>query len=97
MTITLNSTAFDAYLRLKNPSGTVVAYNDDGNGGTNSKITYTLAATGTFTIETTTYYAIGGTNTVTGAYTVTYTGGTTRPRRRRPTWPRPRPRRRRST
>ena len=34
MTITLNSTAFDAYLKLLNPSGTQVAYNDDGNGGT---------------------------------------------------------------
>ena len=77
VTITLNSTAFDAYLRLKNPSGTVVAYNDDGNGGTNSKITYTLAATGTFTIETTTYYAIGGSNPLTGAYTVSFTGGST--------------------
>ncbi len=75
VTITLNSTAFDAYLRLKNPSGTQVAYNDDGNGGTNSKITYTLAATGTFKIEASTYYATGGTNTVVGAYTVTFTGG----------------------
>ncbi|MBK6314545.1 MAG: S8 family serine peptidase [Blastocatellia bacterium] len=73
VTITNNSTAFDAFLRLNNPSGTLVASDDDSNGGTNSKITYTLAATGTFTILATSY--AGGS---TGSYTVALTiSGTT--------------------
>lgn len=74
VTITNNSTAFDAFLRLKNPSNVVVAYDDDSNGGTNSKITYTLAATGTFSIEATSYLT-----GKTGSYTVTLTGGSAPP------------------
>ena len=31
--IILTSTAFDTYLYLRNPSGTVIAYDDDGGGG----------------------------------------------------------------
>jgi hypothetical protein len=69
VTITMNSTAFDTYLRLMNPSGTVVASDDDGNGGTNSRIAYTLAATGTFTVVATSYSPSS-----TGAYTVTGSG-----------------------
>src|SRR5205085_2296676 len=57
MTITLNSTAFDAYLYLRNSAGTVLASNDDGNGGTNSKITYTPTVSGTYTIDATSYSA----------------------------------------
>jgi hypothetical protein len=67
-TITLNSTAFDTYLYLLNGS-TVLAQDDDGNGGTNSKITYTAAASGTLTIHCTSYAA-----SKTGAYTVTLAG-----------------------
>jgi Bacterial pre-peptidase C-terminal domain len=65
VTITLSSTAFDAWLVLKDPNGTVVAQDDDGNGGTNSKIAYTPAVSGTFKIEATSYSA-----SVTGAYTI---------------------------
>ena len=75
VTITDNSTAFDAYLVLKSPSGTVVAQDDDGNGGTNSKIVYTPTLSGTYTIEATSYTA-----NATGAYTVALscaTGGGT--------------------
>jgi hypothetical protein len=66
-TITLNSTAFDAYLRLYNGS-TLLTSDDDGNGGTNSKIVYTSTVTGTLTIRCTSYYAAS-----TGAYTVSLT------------------------
>jgi len=65
VTITMNSTAVDAYLVLKSSAGTVLAQDDDSNGGSNSKITYAITAAGTYTVEATTYYA----DTV-GAYTV---------------------------
>jgi hypothetical protein len=58
---------------LKDPSGKVIASNDDGGGGTNSRIpastgTFTLPAiTGTYVIEVTTY-----SSGKTGAYTVVY-------------------------
>jgi len=71
-TITLNSTAFDAYLYLLNSAGAVLASNDDGNGGTNSKIVYTPTAAGTLTIHATTY-----SSGATGAYTVSLSGGGT--------------------
>jgi Zn-dependent metalloprotease len=72
VTITMSSSAFDCFLRLYNPSGTQVAFDDDSNGGTNSKIVYTLAASGTFKIATTSYDPGS-----TGSYTVTFsaTGG----------------------
>ena len=72
-TITLNSTAFDAYLYLLN-GGTVLAQNDDGNGGRNSKIVYTPTISGTLTIHTTSYSA-----SATGAYTVAVTTVTSTP------------------
>jgi hypothetical protein len=67
----MTSTAFDTYLYLLNGS-TVLASDDDGNGGTNSKITYTPTASGTLTIHATSYSAAA-----VGAYTVSLTGGTT--------------------
>jgi hypothetical protein len=70
-TITLNSTAFDTYLYLLNGS-TVLAQDDDGNGGTNSKIVYTPTSSGTLTIHCTSYSA-----SATGSYTVSLSGGTT--------------------
>jgi hypothetical protein len=72
ISIQLNATAFDAYLYLKNTSGAVLTSNDDGGGGTNSRIpatsgVYTLpAVAGTYVFEVTTYSA-----GATGAYTVT--------------------------
>ena len=66
-TITLNSTAFDAYLYLLNGS-TVLAQNDDGNGGTNSRIVYTPAVSGPLTLHATSYRT-----SVNGAYTVAVT------------------------
>lgn len=70
ISIQLTSTAFDTFVYLKNPSGAVVTSNDDGGGGTNSRIpassgTYTLSATGNFVIEVTSYSSLK-----TGAYTL---------------------------
>ncbi|WP_431475649.1 PPC domain-containing protein [Massilia eburnea] len=70
MTITLASSSFDAYLYLRDGSGNVVSSNDDGGGGTNSRISYTLpaGAWGNYTIEATSYYSGRS-----GAYTLTFT------------------------
>jgi kumamolisin len=78
--ILLTSSAFDTYLNLIGPSGSVVAYNDDGGGGTNSRIPatsgyFSLPSSGTYIIEVTSYAA-----NATGNYTLTtttYGGGTT--------------------
>jgi sugar lactone lactonase YvrE/pimeloyl-ACP methyl ester carboxylesterase len=51
----MSSTQVDAYLYLLGPTGSVVASNDDGGGGSNSRIQYTAASGGTYTIEATTY------------------------------------------
>lgn len=73
ISIQLTSGAFDSYVYLKDPSGKVIASDDDGGGGTNSRIpassgTFTLPATaGTYVIEVTTY-----SSGRTGAYSVTY-------------------------
>lgn len=66
VTIYAASSSFDTYLYLRSPTGSVIASNDDGGGGTNSRIpaasgTYTLpaGASGTYTIEVSSYYAAG--------------------------------------
>ena len=75
ISVQLSSSAFDTYVYLKDPSNTVIASNDDGGGGTNSRIpassgNFTLPAgsAGLYTIEVTSYGSFA-----TGAYTVTYT------------------------
>jgi len=51
VTIDISSNAFDTYLVLLDPSGAAVADNDDASGSTtNSRITFTLNATGTWKI-----------------------------------------------
>lgn len=72
ISIQLSSSAFDTYLYLKDPNGTVIASNDDGGGGTNSRIpassgvlTLPAGSGGTYTIEVTSYYTYSG-----GAYTL---------------------------
>lgn len=65
-TITLNSAAFNTFVYLRNSANTVLASNDNGNGGTNAKIVYTPTVAGTLTIHATSFAA----NAV-GAYTVT--------------------------
>ncbi len=66
-TITLNSSAFDCWLVLKSSASatTALAQDDDGNGGTNSKIVYTVTAGTTYYVEATSYSA-----NATGAYTL---------------------------
>jgi hypothetical protein len=65
VTLTLSSTAFDAYLYLTDASGNVVAEDDDSGGGTNSRISRTLSAG--------TYYVVA--NSFSASETGTYTLG----------------------
>jgi hypothetical protein len=68
--IWVGSEQFDTYLYLAAPAGSLLAQNDDGGGGTNSRIPATsgyfvLPSNGTYTIEVTTYSA-----NATGAYSL---------------------------
>ncbi len=48
--IDLMSTAFDAYLYLRDSTGTDLAHDDDGGGNLNSRITQTLPYSGTYQV-----------------------------------------------
>ncbi len=62
--ITMTSTTFDTFLFLFDPSGLELDENDDyPGGGSNSRISYTIAASGTYTI-----YANSYSTGITGAY-----------------------------
>jgi FG-GAP-like repeat/Putative binding domain, N-terminal len=50
VTINLSSSVFDAYLAVANESGTFTVEDDDGGGGTNSRIVATLPASGLYAI-----------------------------------------------
>jgi len=50
LSIELTSSDFDAFLILLNPSGEMLAQNDDGAGGTNARIVMALPDTGTYTV-----------------------------------------------
>ncbi len=68
--ISQSSTDFDTYLYLLNPSGQIIAQDDDGGGGTNSRIPatsgfFTLPATGTYTIRASSF-----STGASGAYTL---------------------------
>jgi hypothetical protein len=75
ISLTAVSNSFDTYLYLIGPTGAIVAENDDSNGTLNSRIPpaindlFTLPATGTYTIEATSWDAH-----VTGSYTLTLSG-----------------------
>jgi Zn-dependent metalloprotease len=69
-TITMRSSAFDAWLVLKSPTNTLIAEADDGDGGTNAKIVFAATQSGTHWIEATSDPA-----GATGAYTVALAGG----------------------
>jgi hypothetical protein len=76
--VTLSSSAYDTYLYLRGTSGSVIAQDDDGGGGTNSRIPtgsgfFTLPNTGTYTIEPTSFDELA-----TGSYTVSLALGVTR-------------------
>jgi hypothetical protein len=53
--IQLNSTDFDAFLRLLDPTGKVVAFDDDSGGGLNARIEYTPAVSGVFGVVATSF------------------------------------------
>ncbi len=68
--VSMNSSAFDTYLYLKNSGNQTLAENDDSGGGTNSRIPmtsgfFTLPANGTYSIYATSYSA-----GLTGAYSL---------------------------
>ncbi len=72
--VTMTSTSFDTYLFLDGPNGQTIAQNDDGGGGTNSRIppnlgSFTLPTTGTYRIFATSYSPDGTTGS-TGTYSV---------------------------
>ena len=72
-TITLSATAFDAYLKLRQ-NGSTLQQDDDGAGGTNSRLTFTPSTTGTYEI------LAGTLRNAYGAYTVSLAqGGAARP------------------
>ncbi len=54
-TIDLESTDFDAYLRLEDPGGKELATNDDGGDGFNARLTFTPDRSGTYRIIATTF------------------------------------------
>jgi Calx-beta domain-containing protein/pre-peptidase/VCBS repeat protein len=73
VSITLDSIAFDAYLYLLAPNGTLLSSDDDGGGGTDARIPtaggfITLPTNGTYTIYATSFEA-----EETGAYTLRLT------------------------
>jgi hypothetical protein len=74
ITINMNSTVFDTYVILVDPTGNVVDSNDDGPDNTDSRLTYTLPTTGQWRILANSYSA----NT-TGAYSLSLTCATVTP------------------
>jgi S1-C subfamily serine protease len=53
--ILLNSNAFDAYLRLYNPNGALLAKDDDSGGNLNARIDYQATVSGNYRIEATAF------------------------------------------
>jgi tetratricopeptide (TPR) repeat protein len=72
ISIELVSEAFDTYLILLGPDEQPLAEDDDGNGGTNSRIVVTLPTTGTYQMVASSYAA-----GETGPYTLTWQPATT--------------------
>ena len=83
----LMQASFDTFLVLNNPDGSFLALDDDGGGGTNSRIPFgsgllTLPTTGTYTIWANSFWAPGdpeGDGGV-GAYSLTLNGSAPVPR-----------------
>jgi Divergent InlB B-repeat domain/Calx-beta domain/Viral BACON domain/Bacterial pre-peptidase C-terminal domain len=77
--VAMTSSVFDTYLYLLDGSNQFIAQDDDGGGGTDSRIPttsggFTLPATGTFTIYATSFSADGTTGS-TGAYAISLSSG----------------------
>ncbi|HET8781442.1 MAG TPA: S8 family serine peptidase [Pyrinomonadaceae bacterium] len=74
VSITMTSTAFDAWVALIGPNGVEIAFNNDGGGGTDSRIPagsgfFTLPSTGTYTIQASTNFT-----NASGSYSVSLNG-----------------------
>ena len=69
VTINMASSAFDTYLYLISPSGSVAAEDDDSGGEGNSRIRFTLPSSGNWKIEATSYR-----ERQTGTYTLALQG-----------------------
>lgn len=72
--LTMNSSAFDTYLFMDSPASQTIARDDDGGGGTNSRIPanagfFSLPLTGNYAVYATSFSADGTTGS-TGAYTI---------------------------
>lgn len=65
-TIDMKSAGVDSYLRLEDPNGKQVAFNDDVNGTSDSQIVHTATQTGVYRVVATTYRA-----DQTGAFSLT--------------------------
>lgn len=75
ISVLMTSNEFDTFLFLNRPDGSVLGTNDDGGGGTNSRIPagsgfITLPTTGTYTIWANAFDA----SDTTGAYAITLNG-----------------------
>ncbi len=68
--ITMESTDFDTYLLLFDPAGNLLAEDDDAGGGTNSRITFTAATSGTYVV-----YANSYGPDASGSYSLSVRGG----------------------
>jgi Bacterial pre-peptidase C-terminal domain len=80
ITIDMRTTAFDAYLILLDPNDVPVAVNDDVSAGTtDARISFTLAATGTWSVIANSL-APGGSGDY--ALSISCPGGAPAPRRR---------------
>ena len=55
VTVEVTSSDFDAYALIQDGSGTKLADNDDGGGGTNARITFTLPYSGAYRLIANTY------------------------------------------
>ena len=66
-----SSSGFDTYIDLRAPNGAIEDYDDDGGEGLNSRITRSLAETGTYTIV-----VRGFSGRATGDYVVSLAVGT---------------------
>lgn len=73
--IDMKSTAFDAYLVVRRAGSSIdIMQNDDGGGGTDARVVYTLPATGDYEVR-----ANAVTGTARGAFTVSLSPGPPRP------------------
>jgi RHS repeat-associated protein len=58
VTVSLSSTNFDTYLYLVDPTGHLVAQNDDANGSINSQIVYNTRVAGSYYVEATSAFPV---------------------------------------